>query len=146
MNKEITEQKIAQKQLEKLNNYLASRDLPFKEVRKIKDEIRYWANKVDQKTNIYFEYKYQIDAKDLSAAKVKFVDEAWYEFYKKINAETLTDIKTFEIEAVFYEEEDKTDGYVKSIGIVSNGMIAIYEITEMRDKSNLFFGRLTIIH
>lgn len=146
MKEKNDRQKMAEQKLIELNEKYNTRDLGLDESRETYEQMKYWANQLDLHGEKYFEYKDDFDAKDVNAGEDMFSDIAWNAFYEKLNSEVPTEPKNFGVDAIYYEENDYLEGYVMSVGKVSNGMIEILEIEETENNEECSFsGRLTIL-
>ncbi|MGG5333774.1 hypothetical protein [Enterococcus sp. AZ163] len=104
----------------------------------------------DEKTvnETYFEYGERFDAKNLSAAEDKFLDKAWGgAFANFLKADqNLSDAEVkIDVVEVLQEIEDKSNGYVKEVSKLENGMTMTFEVWMTEDEENPFLGQLTIV-
>jgi hypothetical protein len=146
MVKKNGKQKVAEQKLIELNEQYSKQGLTLKEIKQTRKQMKYWVNQLDLHGEKYFEYKDDIDAKNVNAGEDMFSDISWNAFYEMVNEETHTDPKNFGVDEIYYQENDYLEGYVMSVGKVSNGMIEILEIQETKNKEFPFSGRLTILH
>lgn len=96
----------------------------------------------------YFEYGERFDAKNLNAAEDKFLDRAlggaFADFIKVDQKLSDAEVKINVIE-VLQEIDDKSNGYVKEVSKLENGMTMSYEIWMTEEEEYPFLGQLTIV-